>query len=80
MKKLTFFVCILFIIGCISTDSNGIVHSSSNYYKHVQAGHVIIDIEECEYIYFHHAGNYGEGVLTHKGNCKNPIHCYNKLE
>ena len=28
----------------------------------------------CEYVYF----PYGYGTVSHKGNCKNPIHQYNK--
>lgn len=41
----------------------------------------ILEIEGCEYI------EYDSGIadqrvysLTHKGNCKNPIHCYNKQQ
>lgn len=31
----------------------------------------VVIIDECEYLY----GPWGNGnVLTHKGNCKNPIH------
>lgn len=36
----------------------------------------VIQIDGCEYIY--HAIFSREGLLTHKGNCKNPIHIYNK--
>lgn len=33
----------------------------------------VIKIDGCEYIYFHDPG-YHEVSITHKGNCKNPIH------
>jgi hypothetical protein len=41
----------------------------------------IFTLEGCEYIvYKHHEGaNPGYGFMVHKGNCKKPIHCYNKL-
>tara|TARA_R110000868_G_scaffold61758_4_gene187515 strand:+ start:222 stop:494 length:273 start_codon:yes stop_codon:yes gene_type:complete len=31
---------------------------------------------DCEYIWF--VGS-NTGGLTHKGDCKNPIHCYNEI-
>ena len=35
----------------------------------------VIEVEGCEYF----VGNYDRsGLLTHKGNCKNPIHPENK--
>lgn len=38
----------------------------------------ILEIEGCEYFVFkdHSGGNKGFGFMAHKGNCKNPIHCY----
>lgn len=36
----------------------------------------VIQIDSCEYIYSSLFTR--EGLLTHKGNCKNPIHIYNK--
>jgi hypothetical protein len=42
----------------------------------------IIEIDGCEYIYIHSAQPWASGFafsLTHKGNCKNPIHMYNKI-
>ncbi|NNF22002.1 MAG: hypothetical protein HKN67_08675 [Saprospiraceae bacterium] len=36
------------------------------------------EIEGCEYIIFKDGmgTNHGFGYMTHKGNCKNPIHIY----
>jgi hypothetical protein len=38
----------------------------------------IIIIDDCEYIIFKEAkgNNQGYGFMSHKGNCKNPIHNY----
>lgn len=40
----------------------------------------ILFIDECEYIVFKDGmgTNHGFGYMAHKGNCKNPIHIYNK--
>ena len=38
---------------------------------------VAIEVEGCEYLYAFNPGN-GFNVFTHKGNCKNPVHLYNK--
>jgi len=39
----------------------------------------IIEIVDCEYIIYksQRGGQQGIAVMSHKGNCKNPIHCYN---
>ncbi len=39
----------------------------------------ILEIEDCEYIYYKSqlGGQQGIAVMSHKGNCKNPIHCQN---
>jgi hypothetical protein len=37
--------------------------------------HTIIEIEGCEYFRYHSTHAYVH--ITHKGNCKNPVHCYN---
>jgi hypothetical protein len=42
---------------------------------------VVIEFEGCEYLYGCYY-NFNEAVVstvfTHKGNCKNPVHTYNK--
>lgn len=37
-------------------------------------------MDGCEYIVYKDRidANESYGFMTHKGNCKNPIHCYNK--
>jgi hypothetical protein len=40
----------------------------------------VVTIDSCEYILGHDKGFYNGGFfLTHKGNCKNPIHLKNKI-
>lgn len=36
----------------------------------------IINIDGCEYLQY--VGAMGYKHLEHKGNCPNPVHCYNK--
>ena len=36
-----------------------------------------VKIEECEY-WYGYGGGVDSTVLTHKGNCNNPIHIYNR--
>lgn len=38
--------------------------------------YTFVEIEGCEYFQFYSAHGYIQ--ITHKGNCKNTIHCYNK--
>lgn len=38
--------------------------------------YTIVEIEGCEYFSFYSTHDYMH--ITHKGNCKNVIHCYNK--
>ena len=64
MKKL---FIILFILGFVSCDNN----SNEKVYKGNNFKFTIIELDGCEYF----LGTY---KITHKGNCKNPIHCYNK--
>lgn len=68
MKKMLFLLMLsLMIGGCI--DNDGVVErirDSEGYSRRV------ITIDGCEYF----AGAYY--MLEHKGNCKNPIHIYNK--
>jgi hypothetical protein len=43
-------------------------------------GYEIIEIDGCEYIMIYKDIHIDKavGFLAHKGNCKNPIHFYNK--
>lgn len=40
----------------------------------------ILLIDGCEYIVYKESdgANKAYGYMSHKGNCKNPVHCYNK--
>ena len=40
--------------------------------------YTMVEIQGCEYMRFLTTHEFA--VLTHKGNCKNPIHCYNKID
>jgi hypothetical protein len=64
--------CILFVI--ISAVSVG---CSQGYSKGDARNIPQINIEGCEY--FHETNN-GVFFLVHKGNCKNPIHCENRVD
>lgn len=38
---------------------------------------ITVTIEDCEYLQY--KGAQGYKYITHKGNCKNSIHCYNEI-
>lgn len=42
----------------------------------------ILAIDGCQYIVYKEAdgANLGYGYMAHKGNCNNPIHCYQTRE
>lgn len=55
--------------------------SIQKYNEHYNTlGLKIVIIDGCEYITRSSESNYirYNAFLSHKGNCKNPIHCYNK--
>ena len=71
MKKLKMFIVILIgmtIVSCGDKGVSGIITNGDKI-----NGHDIFlrEYQGCEYLFL-------EGGYTHKGNCKNPIHCYNK--
>lgn len=39
----------------------------------------IIVIDECQYILFKEQEGSLRGYMAHKGNCNNPIHCYERV-
>jgi len=69
MKKILIVTLVLGIFSCKSQNVN---KRTTNYV--VEYGNLplkIVVIEGCEYFY----GEWGAAtVMTHKGNCKNPIH------
>lgn len=62
--------CLIFLLvsGCDSSSKNsGLTSSDIGVFEHV-----ITVIDGCEYIGYKTAYNYWN--ITHKGDCKNPIH------
>lgn len=75
MKKLLTILVIsvsLVLVGCVEDPKSKDVTTSTGEPM------VTVDIEGCEY--FKQFGSHGERTYSHKGNCKNPIHVYNKIE
>lgn len=67
MKYLTILV-LLRLVGCQSQTSGN---------KPIGDGYTIRTIDGCEYIEFEYglqSSNNYTYTITHKGNCKNPIH------
>lgn len=81
-------VCLIIIL-CLSkfacekdtkTPNPPIEMRTDNAFKKIKEEHLqIVEIDGCEYVVFEHAaaGNRGYGFMSHKGNCKNPIHDQN---
>ena len=74
---------LLFLAGCNSSDGQiGTVSASTEYYhvNGLNAGYGsdfrVVVIDGCQYLYEH--GTYSS-MLTHKGNCTNAIHQYNRV-
>lgn len=59
---------ILFFVGCESNDATKIENEVKK--------NPIVVIDGCQY--FCWSGYRYEVNMTHKGNCNNPIHVYNK--
>lgn len=69
MKKLLILLIFVAVAGCSSNDGYPIV--GSNTYSKFK----VVMIDGCEYL-----ENTGSYAVSHKGDCKNPIHVYNKIE
>jgi len=69
MKKILIAVLIL---GLFSCESQNVSKRETDYIIHYGSSPLkIVSIEGCEYF----LGEYGRTTfMTHKGNCKNPIH------
>jgi hypothetical protein len=69
MKKIFLAVMVLAFASC---EEPNVEAKSTNYrINPVNSSLTIITVDGCQYLY----GNWGPGtVLTHKGNCNNPIH------
>jgi hypothetical protein len=68
MKKLFIAAILLTLASC---DKTNVEKVSSNYILGEHPPIEIVTIDSCQYLY----GGWGHAtVLTHKGNCNNPIH------
>lgn len=68
MKTKILFFAMLVMGACIPVPNGDDRKETADNYS-------IVTIESCEYIeYDKGVGNYRVYSLTHKGNCKNPIH------
>ena len=73
----------LIIFGCeppVPEEDTQLEHQAEMTIHQIPEGDLeILEIDGCEYIIFKDArgSNHGFGYMAHKGNCKNPIHCYN---
>lgn len=68
MKRL---LAVMLLITLASCDGTNVEKVSSNYILGEHAPLEIVTIDNCQYLY----GDWGnQTVLTHKGNCSNPIH------
>lgn len=71
--KLTFIIMtiivIMLLLSCNSPDKKEVKTENKMEY-------IVFEIEGCEYIWYKIYSQYGQ-TMAHKGNCKNPIHCYN---
>lgn len=66
MKKLIALLLLFIMVSCNSPSNATTKNNGDIEYK-------IIEIEGCEYIWYKETFESGQ-TLTHKGNCKNPIH------
>jgi hypothetical protein len=77
MKKITLILVFFILYSC---GNNKTINPAkpANTLKDGYISYEIVTIDECEYILGHDNGVYNGGFfLTHKGNCKNPIHYQN---
>ena len=58
--------------SCSEPNDNGMAMEKQDT---LPPPHTVIVIEGCEYFRFY--STHGYVLITHKGNCKNPIHCRN---
>ena len=64
-------------------EDSSLEHITEELIHNIKDGDLeILEIEGCEYLVYkeHIRANQGFGYLAHKGNCKNPIHCYNQKD
>lgn len=71
IKRFLLFVCLVFVFTSCE-DAIGTGNNKNPQYR-------VVEIDGCEYILMtESSGAYqGFGYMSHKGDCKNPIHCHN---
>ena len=69
LKIFLFLICGIFTSSCVRPTTD----AAQDKVKHFK----VIEYDGCEYITYEViVAHYTRYALTHKGNCKNPIHCY----
>jgi hypothetical protein len=69
MKKLLLTATVLMVLA--SCEETNVERKQTPYTIDINHELEIVEVEGCQYLY----GPWGGStVLTHKGNCKNPIH------
>jgi hypothetical protein len=76
MKKLITILLCIGLIACNDKSSVPIIKNEYTVYKGGAPLDILI-IDSCEYL---QGTILSTEVLTHKGNCKNPIHPENKIK
>lgn len=77
-------ICIFFLlVGCEPPsppeEGTKLEHQTESLIHKIKDGNLeILEMEGCEYILYKGSvgANHAYGYMAHKGNCKNPIHCY----
>lgn len=77
MKNLLLICVMVMMFGC---SDQGFLGSENDVKLDVMKNHIqTLELEGCEYwVYSCSRGNLGFGFMSHKGNCKNPIHQHNR--
>jgi len=79
MRKIVLIMLTVFTLGSCTVLMDNMDRDSLNTStERAQENHTTVMIEGCEYLFMLVKGGYT--AVTHKGNCSNPIHVYNKKE
>lgn len=80
-------LCILMFSSCeqsVQKEEDTTLESETEQMLHsIKEDDVeILSIDGCQYIVYKETigANHSFGYLAHKGNCNNPIHCYNDIQ
>jgi hypothetical protein len=77
MKKLPYFALLLGLsLGSTACDESPVRQAAQTHAerRRLAPAYRVIWIEGCEYLRLETSNGYP--ILTHKGNCRNPIHIY----